>query len=79
MPGVQPAVRYARYLALLWVPPAFVAAYLIEHPGWTIAIAISAVVVPLLLVVAATLLDPHGPHRPASDVGDVRPSPARSG
>ena len=75
---MQPATRYARYAALVWVPISLLAAFLIEHPGWTLAIAISAVVVPLLLVVAATVLDPHGPHRPASEAGKVRRSPARS-
>jgi len=76
---MQPAVRYARYLALVWIPLAVVAAFLIEHRGWTVAIAISAVAVPLLLVVVATVLDPHGPHRPESEAGEgVTRSPARS-
>jgi hypothetical protein len=73
---MQPAVRYARYLALAWVPVALVAAFVIEHPGWTVAAAASGIVVPLLLVIVATVLDPDGPHRP--DGGRVRRSPARS-
>jgi hypothetical protein len=76
---MQPAVRYARYVALVWVPIALVAALLIEHPGWTAAVAASGVLVPLLLVVIATVLDPNGPHRPDDGARPrVRRSQARS-
>ena len=72
-------IRYARYVAFAWIPLAGIAASLIGHPGWTIAIAASAVVVPLLVVVLATLLDPRGPHRPdGEDARRIRRSPARS-
>ena len=66
---MQPAARYARYLASAWIPLAVIAALLIGHRGWTIAIAGSAVLVPLLLVGVATLLDPRGPHRADGDLG----------
>jgi hypothetical protein len=82
MRAMEPAaryIRYARYVAFVWIPLAGIAALLIEHPGWTIAIAGSGVVVPLLLVVVATLLDPRGPHRPDGDVARrIRRSQARS-
>ena len=72
---MPPAVRYARYLAFLWVPVAVGAALVIQDPGWTIAAALSGVLVPLILVVVATILDRNGPHRPDSA---IRRSPARS-
>jgi hypothetical protein len=72
---VEPAIRYARYLAFAWVPLALVAAALIERPVWTIGAAASAVLVPLVLVAVATVLDRNGPHRPDSA---IRRSPARS-
>ncbi len=72
---MPPAARYARYLAFAWVPLAIAAALVIEHPGWTAVVAISAVVVPMILVVVATVLDPNGPHRADSA---IRRSQARS-
>jgi hypothetical protein len=72
---MPPVVRVARYLAFLWVPLALGAALVIKDPGWTIAAALSGVLVPMILVVVATILDRNGPHRP--DDG-IRRSPARS-
>jgi hypothetical protein len=72
---MPPAARYARYLALVWVPLAIAAALVIDDPGWTAVVAVSGVVVPMILVVVATALDPNGPHR--AD-GAIRRSRARS-
>jgi len=52
--------------------------------AWRVMMAGSAVVGPAIIMLFATIVDPHGPHRPATgDLGrrsrGLRPSQARSG
>lgn len=52
--------------------------------AWRFVAAGSAVVGPAVFVLLATIVDPHGPHRPATGErtrrsGQLRPSQARSG
>lgn len=66
------AARVLRYAALAWFLAALFVA-LFGDGASRLPAAIVAALAPIALVVVATMIDPHGPHRP--DPGDARPDP----